>query len=113
MVSIIALVLIVGGEEEGIGITIHNHLDHSLTNLKVEYPQGSITAEVAGGAKVKLQVYPKYFGEGAVTLQYDAQGVKQQETIFGYMEDGFSGEAEITIKSVKPNGQLEMLVQAD
>ncbi|MWC26667.1 hypothetical protein [Paenibacillus sp. MMS18-CY102] len=112
VISVITVALIVG-KQEGISITVHNNLDQSLINLKIEYPNGSIIAEVAAISKMKLQLYPKYFGEGSIKLQYEAQGVEQNEMIFGYIEEGFSGKAVVTINSIKPNGQLEVLVQED
>ncbi|QQT02505.1 hypothetical protein I6J18_02625 [Peribacillus psychrosaccharolyticus] len=49
------------------------------------------------------------FDGAALLLKYkDHNGKTHTEYIIGYFEKGYSGEASITIKSVRPNGKLEM-----
>jgi hypothetical protein len=120
---VVAIILIVIGvsvvyidiEPLGFDITIKNETAEEITDLYITYHE--IIEEIkippiAPGGKYKLTVRPKEeFGENSMTMYYlDTAGIKREETIFGYFEEGYYGEATIVLNSIDQQGVIKMII---
>lgn len=103
--------------QDGFDIKLTNQTKYKISGLYVTFEHISSPIQIpslAPGEEYSLNVDPaqlstKNFDEAALLLKYkDHNGKTHTEYIIGYFEKGYSGEASITIKSVRPNGKLEM-----
>jgi hypothetical protein len=104
--------------QEGFDITVENQTDEKISDLYITY--NSITSEIEippihSGGKYKFNVTPtEEFGENSMTLHYkDNEGQLHTEYVFGYFEEGYYGNAKITLKSIDENGKIQIKVVED
>jgi hypothetical protein len=66
----------------------------------------------ATGKEYKFNVTPtEDFGENTMKLLYkDHKGQLHTESVFGYFEKGYSGDAVVTLKSINENGKIRFEV---
>jgi hypothetical protein len=100
----------------GFDITIKNESSEEISGLKLTYNNitSDITIPVIGpGKEVSLNVNPEEeFGENSMNLLYpDKEGNIHEETVFGYFEQGYYGEAIITIMKVDESGVIHMDIE--
>jgi hypothetical protein len=98
-------------KEAGFRITVHNNLVQTISHLVLTYPNGSKEFEMEPRSVKTIQVHPKKFGEGSINFIYNERQVHQEIMVFGYIENGYNGRAEISIDSVSVNGELQVTVQ--
>jgi hypothetical protein len=114
-ILILIAVVYIDIEPAGFDITIKNETAEEITDLNITYNE--IIEEIkippiAPGGEYKLTVRPKEeFGENSMTMYYlDTAGLKREETIFGYFEEGYYGEATIVLNSVDQQGEIQMTI---
>lgn len=105
-------------EPAGFNITIKNETGMEISGLYLTYNEIRKDIEIPAilpGKKNKIEVRPQEeFGENSMTMYYfDADGVRQEETVIGYFEKGYYGEVMITLKSVNQQGVIEMEMKED
>jgi hypothetical protein len=115
LIVIVFAVIYIDIEPAGFDITIKNETAEEITDLYITYNE--ITADIeippiAPGVEYKLTVRPKEeFGENSMTMYYlDTAGLKREETIFGYFEEGYYGEATIVLNSIDQLGEIQMTI---
>ena len=108
--------------QDGFNIKLTNQTKHKISGLYVTYEHINSAIHIPSivpGKEYSLNVNPaelstKDFDEAALLLKYkDHNGKTHTEYVIGYFEKGYSGEANITIKSVSPTGELDMDIQED
>jgi hypothetical protein len=122
-VIFLVCILSIGGfvifrEQAGFDITIKNQTDKNISDLKITYQ--NITADIeipplSPKEEYKLRITPtEDFGENSMKLFYkDDKGRMHTETVIGYFEQGYSGNAKITLNSINKNGVIEMKIVED
>ncbi|MEB1808449.1 MAG: hypothetical protein LPK26_14355 [Bacillaceae bacterium] len=102
--------------DRGFKIEIRNDTNAEISGMYLTYytsiPNVDIPA-IGANKKYKLKVNPtEDFSETSMELQYkDKQGRLHQETVFGYIEQGYSGEAIVTIQLIDEEGKLQIEVE--
>lgn len=108
--------------QDGFNIKLTNQTKHKISGLYVTYEHINSSIHIPSivpGKEYSLNVNPaelstEDFNEAALLLKYkDHNGKTHTEYVIGYFEKGYSGEANITIKSVSPTGELDMDIQED
>lgn len=106
--------------QDGFDIKVKNQTSKEVSGLYLTY--NNIKSDIkipliASGKEYKLNVKltedsNKDFNEGAMKLQYkDNKGELHTESVIGYFEKGYSGDAVITIKSVDESGKLDIEIK--
>ncbi|WP_079709599.1 hypothetical protein [Paraliobacillus ryukyuensis] len=117
IVCIIIAIPIYRLSQNGLRIIIKNQTNQEITGLYVTYDniKSDIMLPSIGAKKeVKCHIDPskhsfESFDEAEISLQYiNNQGKVQTENVIGYFEKGYTGKANIKIKSVDKDGHLEM-----
>jgi hypothetical protein len=98
-------------EHDGFKITIHNKVDKEIHNLIIDYPGGPTVVDMESKSKKTIKIRPENFGEASINLIYEANQSKQSEIIFGYIERGYSGKANIDIESIHEDGELNLSIR--
>ncbi|WP_160687971.1 hypothetical protein [Clostridium sp. C2-6-12] len=100
----------------GYKISIDNNTDKTIEHLELKYYDGRIIKTIS-------QIEPKKSwkynidtniiqGENAIILLYkDNKGNSYKESVVGYLEKGYSGNANIIINKIDDNGKLEIEVK--
>ena len=105
-----------------LAVIINNQTDQEISGLTLTYENIKTDIEVdpiAPGDDVVLKIDPETqatedFNEAGLELQYeDDNGKVHSESVIGYFEKGYSGDSEVTIKSIDENGMLEVIVEED
>jgi hypothetical protein len=114
-ILILIAVVYIDIEPAGFDITIKNETAEEIKDLNITYNE--IIEEIkippiAPGGEYKLTVRPKEeFGENSMIMYYlDTAGLKREETIFGYFEEGYYGEATIVLNSIDQLGEIQMAI---
>jgi hypothetical protein len=114
-IFIVIAVVYIDIEPAGFDLTIKNDTAEEITDLYITYNE--ITEEInippiAPGGEYKLTVRPtEEFGENSMTMYYlDTAGIKREETIFGYFEEGYYGEATIILNTIDQQGVIQMTI---
>jgi hypothetical protein len=114
-ILILIAVVYIDIEPAGFDITIKNETAEEIKDLNITYNE--IIEEIkippiAPGGEYKLTVRPKEeFGENSMIMYYlDTAGLKREETIFGYFEEGYYGEATIVLNSIDQLGEIQMTI---
>ncbi|MGJ9386126.1 hypothetical protein [Salipaludibacillus sp. CF4.18] len=99
--------------QDGFDIKVINQTNKDISGIYLTYDHiksDIIVPSVEQGEVYKLNVNPtETFVENAMKLQYkDKEEKLHTEYVIGYFEKGYSGKAEITIKSVDENGKLDI-----
>jgi hypothetical protein len=100
----------------GYKITVINNSDKVATNLELKYKVGDTIQTIP---KIKAKKSWKYNidtssleGENAIILTYkDNKDNLYEESVVGYMEKGYNGQANVEINKVDENGKLEIEVK--
>jgi hypothetical protein len=98
-------------KEDGFRITVHNNMEQSISHLVITYPNGSKEFEMEPRSVKTIHVHPKNFGEGSIHLVYNEGQAHQEMIVFGYIENGYNGRADVSIDTVAENGELQVTVQ--
>ncbi|MFD0048168.1 hypothetical protein ACFVHQ_02325 [Actinomycetes bacterium NPDC127524] len=105
--------------QRGLDIKIKNQTNTEISGLYVTYnhiKKDISIPPVAAKSSYKLHVDPVKnskadFNEGAMNIVYkDLKGNMHSETVFGYFERSFSGDAVVKIKSIDKNGVLAIKI---
>jgi hypothetical protein len=114
-ILIVIAVVYIDIEPAGFDLTIKNETAVEITDLYITYNE--ITEEINippidPGGEYKLTVRPtEEFGENSMTMYYlDTAGIKRKETIFGYFEEGYYGEATIVLNTIDQQGVIQMTI---
>ncbi|RKL69259.1 hypothetical protein CR203_04315 [Salipaludibacillus neizhouensis] len=99
--------------QDGFDIKVINETNKEISGIYLTYDHiksDIIVPSIEQGEVYKLNVNPtETFVENAMKLQYkDKEEKLHTEYVIGYFEKGYSGKAEITIKSVDENGKLDI-----
>lgn len=102
--------------DRGFTIEIRNETNAEVSGMYLTYYTSSSNIDIPAipaNKKHKLNVNPtEEFSETSMELQYqDKQGRLHSDTVFGYIEKGYSGEAIVTIQSVDEDGKLQIEVE--
>ena len=100
----------------GYKISIVNNTNKTVANLELKYRVGNTIQTVA-------QIEPKKYwkdkidtnsiqGENSIILTYKySKGNSYEECVVGYLEKGYSGEANVIINKIDENGNLEIMIK--
>jgi len=97
----------------GFDVIIHNETEVDVEGLYLTYNniQSDIRIPPVGpGENITINVNPtEEFGENSMRLYYrDHNGKVHQETVFGYFEQGYFGQAFITFEGIDEQGLINM-----
>lgn len=97
----------------GFDVMIHNKTEVAIEGLFLTYNniQSDIQIPPVGtGEKITINVNPtEKFGENSMRLYYrDHNGKIHKETVFGYFEQGYFGQAFVTLKEIDEKGLITM-----
>lgn len=100
----------------GLNITITNNTDVPVSNLALSYKVGGtiqMISTINPKESFKCKVDTNSFkGENSITLRYKDKSNKQcEETIIGYLESGYTGNANVIINNVDESGVLLLEVK--
>ncbi|MEH7444542.1 hypothetical protein V7201_19695 [Bacillus sp. JJ1122] len=97
----------------GFDVIIQNETEVDVEGLYLTY--NNIRSDiqilpVGPGEKITINVNPtEEFGENSMSLYYrDHNGKIHQETVFGYFEQGYFGQAIITLEEIDEDGLISM-----
>ncbi|WP_232824185.1 MULTISPECIES: hypothetical protein [Paraliobacillus] len=127
-IVIIIIVLIIGAfgfvafnlAQDELEINLENSTKQEISGLHLTYENIESKVQVpsiAPGKKIKVTVNPMKdsgggFGEESLKLEYkDNEGNSHTEYVIEYFEEGYSGEADVEIKSIDENGKLEIIIK--
>lgn len=108
--------------QSSMAVLINNNTDEDITNLTLTYEGIKSDIEVPtikSGEFTVIEIDPEEqaddsFDEASLELQYiDDTGKNNSETVFGYFEMGYSGDAEVTITNKDNNGVYTIEVDED
>ncbi|MFS0824353.1 hypothetical protein [Bacillus sp. 1P02SD] len=103
--------------QDGFDITVENNTKKEVSGLYLTYDDIKSDIKipsVPSGEKYTINVDPNEdsnnnFSEAALKLEYkDNKGKLHTEYVIGYFEKGYSGKADINIKSIDENGKLKV-----
>ncbi|QDP41091.1 hypothetical protein [Radiobacillus deserti] len=115
--TIIAILLFDILFDQSFNIKIENKTTQKIEGLRLTFTHAAEDIPVPviqPGDTITLALkpnehIPSSFSESSLTLSYqDADLEVQEETIIGYLEKGYTGKADITIKRVNSEGELEL-----
>ncbi|RSD28714.1 hypothetical protein [Mesobacillus subterraneus] len=102
--------------EAGFDITIKNQTNEDVSGLTITYNE--IVADIKiptipAGGTYELTITPEEeFGENSMILYYnDRMNQQREETVIGYFEQGYYGEAIILLEKVNPDGTIQMKIE--
>lgn len=100
----------------GFDISFENQTSSKISGLKITYMNAAkdvVVPDIEADSKIKLNINPlEKFGENSMKLYYfDQAGNRQEETIVGYFEMGYSGKSNVVIKSIDEAGILTFEVK--
>lgn len=112
---IVIAVVYIDIEPAGFDITIKNETAEEITDLYITYNEIREDIKIppiAPGRVYKLTIRPtEEFGENSMTMYYlDTAGIKREESIFGYFEEGYYGEATIVLNTIDHQGVIQMTI---
>lgn len=119
-VILVILVVVMCGmklsESKGYKITINNNTNKTIESLELRYKSGDTILNI-------FQIQPQESwkhniitdsiqGENSIILRYkDKKGDYYEECIVGYLEKGYTGQADVLINKIDDNGKLMIKVK--
>ena len=104
-------------QSKGFDITIRNSTNSTISGLKITYINIKEDIQIPNieSEKIfKIKIKPtENFDENDMKIYYfDNKKNKQEETIIGYFEKGYSGKVTINIESIDANGKIKFKIES-